>query len=172
MQETYARVLARPRILRRGGELPYLLRVLRNTYLTSLRTAARRPRTVELLDDESSALASAQSAPDVAVEHLELLAAVAALPTDFREALVAVDIVGLSYRQAARALGAREATITTRLHRARERVARTLAGESERDRDVTAEARIRARRETVDAGGRQNYGEAGDRNVPPARRGA
>ena len=40
---------------------------------------------------------------------------IAALPDDFRLALVAVDVVGLSYREAARALGVREATITTRL---------------------------------------------------------
>ena len=32
VQETYARVLARPRLLRAGDELPYLHRVLRNTY--------------------------------------------------------------------------------------------------------------------------------------------
>jgi DNA-directed RNA polymerase specialized sigma24 family protein len=35
-------------------------------------------------------------------------------------------VVGLSYREAARALHVREATITTRLHRARQRVARAL----------------------------------------------
>jgi FAD/FMN-containing dehydrogenase len=49
------------------------------------------------------------------------------LPEPFRLALVAVDIAGLSYREAAEALDAKEATITTRLHRARQRVARELA---------------------------------------------
>jgi Sigma-70, region 4 len=34
--------------------------------------------------------------------------------------VIAVDIVGLSYREAARALRVREATITTRLHRGRQ----------------------------------------------------
>ena len=48
------------------------------------------------------------------------------LPDDFRDALVAIDVVGLSYREAARALRVREATITTRLHRARQRVAAAL----------------------------------------------
>ena len=60
----------------------------------------------------------------------ELLEAIEALPQDFREALVAVDVVGLSYREAARVLGTREATITTRLFRARQRVARTLGHET------------------------------------------
>jgi DNA-directed RNA polymerase specialized sigma24 family protein len=44
-------------------------------------------------------------------------------PPDFREALVAVDMLGLSYREASRALKAPEATIASRLFRARKRVA-------------------------------------------------
>lgn len=38
--------------------------------------------------------------------------------------------MGLSYEEASRALRVREATITSRLHRARQRVAATLAQES------------------------------------------
>jgi DNA-directed RNA polymerase specialized sigma24 family protein len=38
-------------------------------------------------------------------------------------AIVAVDVLGLSYREAARALRVREATLTTRLFRARKEVA-------------------------------------------------
>ena len=52
----------------------------------------------------------------------ELYATIAALPEDRRLALVAVDVLGLSYREAARALRVREATITTRLFRARKQV--------------------------------------------------
>jgi RNA polymerase sigma-70 factor (ECF subfamily) len=63
--------------------------------------------------------------PEAAIEMSELYAVIAALPDDFRDALVAIDLVGLSYREAARALGVKEATITTRLHRARQRVAQT-----------------------------------------------
>ena len=40
VQDTYARVLARPRFLRREDDLGYLLRVLRNTFLNTKRTAA------------------------------------------------------------------------------------------------------------------------------------
>jgi hypothetical protein len=56
----------------------------------------------------------------------ELYATIAGLPEDFRLALVAVDVLGLSYREAARALRVREATITTRLFRARKQMARRL----------------------------------------------
>lgn len=130
VQETYARVLARPRVLRRGDELPYLMQVLRNTYLTGLRTAGRRPRTVELPADESDVLRSSMAEPDIVLEHQEVLEAIAELPDDAREALVAVDIIGVSYREAADALGTSEATITSRLYRARQRVARSVDQEA------------------------------------------
>ena len=127
VQETFARVLARPRRLRRDHELPYLLKALRNTYLTSLRTQGRRPGTVELPAEESQTMRSALADPEVALEQRELFATIAALPDDFRQALIAVDLVGLSYREAGRLLGVREATITTRVYRARQRIARTLS---------------------------------------------
>jgi DNA-directed RNA polymerase specialized sigma24 family protein len=52
--------------------------------------------------------------------------AIAALPENFQAALVAVDVVGLRYREAARSLRIREATLTTRLFRARQKVAQAL----------------------------------------------
>jgi RNA polymerase sigma-70 factor (ECF subfamily) len=49
------------------------------------------------------------------------------LSEPLREALVAVDVVGLSYREAARALGTKEGTIMSRLHRGRGQIAAQLA---------------------------------------------
>jgi RNA polymerase sigma-70 factor (ECF subfamily) len=126
VQESFARVLSRPRALRREDPAAYLMRTLRNTYLTGLRTASRRPRTVELPVAESTAMQSTLARPELAIEQRATMEAIAALPDEFRAALVAVDIVGLSHGEAARALGAREATIATRLFRARQRVARAL----------------------------------------------
>ena len=128
VQETFARVLARPRRLRSDDELSYLLQALRNTYLTGLRTRGRRPHTVELPAEASEILRSPRADPEAAFEQRELLATIAALPPDFRDALIAVDLVGLSYGEASRLFGVREATITTRLYRARQRVAHTLTG--------------------------------------------
>ena len=127
VQETFARVLARPRVLSGEHELYYLMRVLRNTFFTSRRTASRRPVTVATLDDVVVADPRPMGQPEQALEMEELYATIATLPEDFRLALVAVDVLGLSYREAARALRVREATITTRLFRAREQVARELA---------------------------------------------
>jgi RNA polymerase sigma-70 factor (ECF subfamily) len=129
VQETFARVLRKPRILHSEDDVGYLLRVLRNTFFSSRRTAARRPQTTPLPDDLDFVEDRTAVQPEARIESEALYAAIAELPDDFRDALVAIDLVGLSYREAAKALRVREATITTRLHRARQRVARTLTGE-------------------------------------------
>src|SRR5438094_1725102 len=51
VQETYARVLSRTRLIRGEGELAYLLRALRNTLVSQRRYEARRPATSPLLDE-------------------------------------------------------------------------------------------------------------------------
>jgi RNA polymerase sigma-70 factor (ECF subfamily) len=130
VQETFERVLRRPRFLHSDDDLGYLLRVLRNTFFSQRRAASRRPQTTPLPEDAEELIADRTApAADARIETAELYAAIARLPDDFRDTLVAIDVVGLSYREAARALRVREATITTRLHRARQRVARELANE-------------------------------------------
>ena len=130
VQETYARVLARPRLLRNEDDLGYLLRALRNTFLNRKRTESRRLRTSPL-PDELDLVADPQArSPEAALEAGELYAAVARLPGDFRDVLVAVDIAGLSYKEAARALRIREGTVMSRLYRARQQVVRTLGAGS------------------------------------------
>jgi RNA polymerase sigma-70 factor (ECF subfamily) len=130
VQETFARVLARPRVLSGDDDLYYLMRVLRNTFFTSRRTASRRPVTVATLEDVVAADSRPLGQPERALEMQEVYATIATLPEDRRLALVAVDVLGLSYREAARALHVREATITTRLFRAREQVAKQLRPEA------------------------------------------
>jgi RNA polymerase sigma-70 factor (ECF subfamily) len=129
VQETFARVLSRPRVLHGDDELYYLMRVLRNSFLTNRRTASRRPVTVATLEDVITADPKAMARPDQALEVREVYETIAQLPQDFRETLVAIDVLGLSYREAARALGVREATITTRLFRARQQIAGRLTAE-------------------------------------------
>jgi RNA polymerase sigma-70 factor (ECF subfamily) len=58
--------------------------------------------------------------------------AIASAPATYRDAVIAVDVLGLSYREAARSLRTREATVTTRLYRGRQHVARELRGETGR----------------------------------------
>jgi RNA polymerase sigma-70 factor (ECF subfamily) len=126
VQDTFARILSRPRFLRGGDELPYLMQALRNTFATNRRTAARRPRVVTTLDELDAGDPRTAACPEEAVIAAQVFPAIAQLSEPFRLALVAVDVAGLSYGEASRALGAREATIATRLYRARRRVAREL----------------------------------------------
>ena len=103
------------------------MRVLRNTFLTGRRTASRRPVTVATLEDVATTDPRPMGQPERALEVQEVYARIAELPEDFRLALVAVNVLGLSYREAARAFRTREATITTRLFRARKQIAKMLA---------------------------------------------
>lgn len=124
VQETAAKILSRPRLLRGGDELPYLMQALRNTFATSRRMAARRPRVVTTLDGLDTPDCRTAADPEDAVIAAQVFPVIGQLPESLRLALVAVDVAGLSYREAAQVLGASEATITTRLYRARKRVAR------------------------------------------------
>jgi RNA polymerase sigma-70 factor (ECF subfamily) len=126
VQETYARVLARPRLLRNEDDLGYLLRALRNTFLNLKRSERRRLRPTPLPDELDLVADPRAREPQAALEAAEVYAAVAALPGDFRDVLVAVDITGLSYKEAARALRIREGTVMSRLYRARQQVVRRL----------------------------------------------
>ena len=165
VQDTVARVLSRPRLLRGGDERAYLMQALRNTFLTSRRTAARRPRLVTTLEELDAADRRTGTRPEEAVIARQVFPAIAQLPESFRLALVAVDIAGLSYGEAAQVLGAPEATITTRLYRARQRVA---ASSTPNVRRYAIEAQPRAprpssrRRQSRDQ--RHAHARSGDRN--------
>jgi RNA polymerase sigma-70 factor (ECF subfamily) len=123
VQETYAKVLARPRFIRGDDDLAYLMRVLRNVFVSQYRTAKRRPVAAVLPEDLEIPDRRTGARPDEALEAREVFALIAQLPPDYRDALVAVDVAGLSYREAAKLLGSKEATITSRLFRARAKVA-------------------------------------------------
>ena len=122
VQETFLKVLKRPRLIRDGNELGYLMRALRNTYASHYRVAARHP-TRELYEDDGVFTA------EPTISARELMEAIASAPPAFRDAVIAVDVLGMSYRDAARQLDTREATITTRVHRGRQHVARRLKDE-------------------------------------------
>lgn len=94
VQDTVARVLSRPRSLRGGNDRAYLMQALRNTFLTSRRTAARRPRLVTTLEKLDPADRRTSASPEEALNARRVFPAIAQLPEPFRLALVAVDIAG------------------------------------------------------------------------------
>src|SRR5947209_8574280 len=118
VQETFARVLSRPRVLRRGHEVGYLLRALRNTYANHRRTEARRPLTVALSETDFVGEFDVRGI----LTPREVLCAIAGAPEPYRKAVLAIDVLGLSYDQAAAHLRTSKATITSRVSRDRQRV--------------------------------------------------
>ena len=85
-----------------------------------MRIAARRPATCPLFDEDTP------PRYESSVDAREIMLAIASAPAPYRDAVIAVDLIGLSYREAARSLHIRETTITSRLHRGRQHVARAL----------------------------------------------
>jgi RNA polymerase sigma-70 factor (ECF subfamily) len=130
VQETYARVLARPRLLSHDNDIAYLLRALRNTFLTGRRTESRRVRTAPL-DDEVDVVADPHARDaQTAAEASEVYAAIARLPEKYRDVIVSVDVTGLTYGATARALRLPIGTVMSRLYRARQLVVRHIEGTS------------------------------------------
>ena len=121
VQETYARVLAKPRLLKNDDDVGYLVRTMRNVFLDQRRQTVRRA-TDPVDPEDLERVERTGDGPAEAVEHRELLDFIAALPEDFRDVLVAVDVAGLSYKEASGVLGVPEGTVMSRLYRARKRV--------------------------------------------------
>jgi RNA polymerase sigma-70 factor, ECF subfamily len=128
VQETYVKVLSRPRLLRRDDDLGYLIKALRNTWYSHLRAERKRRAAAAPGDSEPGELAARSTAldPESSLEASEVLEALAALPLAYREAVAAVDVAGLSYAEAAKALGVRQGTIMSRVYRGREQVAEAV----------------------------------------------
>jgi RNA polymerase sigma-70 factor (ECF subfamily) len=125
VQETFERVLRRPRFVQRDRDAAYLMRVLRHTCIAHAQSAARR-RTAPAPPEDLEWIADARAEPDVAMDARLAYAAMAELSEPLRATIVAVDVVGLSYKEAARSLRTRVGTIMSRLYRAREQVAAAL----------------------------------------------
>ena len=109
VQETYARVLADRRTIGAADQaLFYLLGVLRNTHISTLRTrlGVRRPPRSRTA---SAAFGAASDSPAAAFKARELFAAIYELPNDYRDAVITVDVAGLSYAEAAKVLSCRPA---------------------------------------------------------------
>src|ERR1700730_804554 len=84
VQEAFARVLQKPRILHSDDDLGYLPRVLRNTFYSSRRAASRRPQTTPLPDDLDGIEDPSATQPESRIDSAELYAAIAGLGDDFR----------------------------------------------------------------------------------------
>jgi RNA polymerase sigma factor (sigma-70 family) len=124
-----------------GSARPWVLTVVRNTAYTWLRK--NRPSTVLVVED-LEAVETAQAihgdsesdTPETALiaklDATQLEAAVAALPTPYRETMVLRDIQGPSYREIGEVTGVPIGTVMSRLARARGRLIATMTKEKAR----------------------------------------
>lgn len=100
----------------------WLLTIMRNANINR----ARRTRVVDSLDEPGSLLEATSSDPAILAERSEFDHAVwraaAQLPPVLRDTVVLVDFDGLTYAEAAAALGAPIGTVMSRLHRGRRRI--------------------------------------------------
>ena len=118
-------MLRRPRFVKRDHDLAYLLRVLRHTWAAQVKTAARRSTTT-MPPEDLEWLPDRRSNPELALDARLAYQAIGELSEPLRLTVVAVDVVGLSYAEAARSLRTRKGTIMSRLFRAREQLACAL----------------------------------------------
>ena len=127
-----------------GNARAWVLTIVRNTAYSWL--SRNRAVTLVAIDDLSTedfakaerggqfacgSAATPESELIAQADTARLEAAIAALPTEFRETLVLHDVQGLKYREIAEVTGTAIGTVMSRLARARRRLNRSIkAGES------------------------------------------
>src|SRR3954470_20163555 len=92
VQETFERVLRRPRFVQRDRDVAYLLRVLRHACAAHARVAARR-QTAPSPPEELDWIADERTAPDLAMDARVAYAAMAELSEPLRATIRAADVV-------------------------------------------------------------------------------
>jgi RNA polymerase sigma-70 factor (ECF subfamily) len=137
VQETYARAFRSWRSFQPGTNLrAWLLRILTNLNIDRGRRSQRAPQMQPLeandyyLYDKLSESDGGLADEDRVIERLsqdDIVSALSAVPHDFRDVIVLVDIGDFSYQDAAQILDIPIGTVMSRLHRGRRILKRELA---------------------------------------------
>ena len=137
MQETYARAFRSWRSFQPGTNMrAWLLRILTNLNIDRGRRQQRAPQMQPLeandyfLYDRLAENGDGVSDEDQVVERLsqdDIVTALSAVPHDFRDVVVLVDLGDFSYADAAQILDIPVGTVMSRLHRGRRILKRELA---------------------------------------------
>jgi len=139
MQEAYARAFRSWRSYQSGTNLrAWLLRILTNLNIDHGRRQQRRPDTQPLeagdyylVDrlEEAGGPISDEERVDQRLSQDNIVAALSAVPHDFRDAVVLVDIGDFTYADTAQILDVPIGTVMSRLHRGRRILKQELAQE-------------------------------------------
>ena len=107
----------------------WLSRITTNAFLDEVRRRKRRP--LDVVPDLPERVVGVDADPDEVLAHSRLpedvQAAIAALPPDYRAAVVLCDVVGLDYAEIADNLGIPAGTVRSRIHRGRAQLRKALA---------------------------------------------
>lgn len=129
-QEVFVRVFRSLHTYTPGTFEGWLHRITTNLFLDQARRKSRI-RFDALPEDADNRLPSPIATPDVAYLNqmfdADVEAALAALPPDFRAAVVLCDVEGLSYDEIADVLGVKMGTVRSRIHRGRSMLRKALA---------------------------------------------
>ncbi len=128
VQEVLLRVHRGLATYRPGSLEGWLSRITTNAFLDEVRRRKRRP-TQALPEEPDAALASADDVESTVASSTipeEIQAALAALPEEFRVAVVLCDVVGLRYEEIAAHLGVPVGTVRSRIHRGRGQLRQAL----------------------------------------------
>lgn len=120
----------------------FIYRVTANTCMDALRRRnVRACESLEALDDVGVVPVDDSPGPEEtllrAEENERLSRAIDALSDEMRLPLVLREIQALSYEEVAQTLGLEMGTVKSRIHRAREKLARMLSGEVQEERRQT-----------------------------------
>ena len=125
VQETFLRAFRHlARYKGRSKFSTWLFSIARNCAYDELRRSARTERTQARVESQP------QPRPRDETAGIEVREALEALPIELREPIVLIDVFGESYRDAAAVMDLPVGTVKSRVHRARELLARALGFES------------------------------------------
>ncbi len=138
VQDTYAKAFVAFHQFEPGTNLKaWLYRILTTTFINTYRKDQRRPQISDgeledwqIYDAASHTSDQGRSAEDVALDGIvdvNVKAALAAMPEDFRMAVYLADVEGFSYKEIADIVGVPSGTVMSRLHRGRKLLRSSLA---------------------------------------------
>ena len=138
VQDTYAKAFVAFHQFEPGTNLKaWLYRILTTTFINTYRKDQRRPQISDgeledwqIYDAASHTSDQGRSAEDVALDGIvdvDVKAALAAMPEDFRMAVYLADVEGFSYKEIADIVGVPSGTVMSRLHRGRKLLRSSLA---------------------------------------------
>ena len=120
----------------RGEEArPWLLRIVRNTWIDLRKRNGAEKLPLEVLETRAAEGPDPEQSALAGDRRRQVAAALAALPAESREVLVLREIEDLSYKQIAAVLDLPIGTIMSRIARAREKLAVEFKGRLERRDD-------------------------------------